>query len=109
MPSRGEAGGRVADGPPGRRLGRISGTPRSGIEHLAIGISAEGDECLVAGGLKLALRREPRLLLPLGDEGPGWTAEIEQSLVEPIYQGSARRRIAFLDKGPAHASPVMRP
>ncbi len=77
MPSCGEAGGRVADGPPGRRLGRISGTLGGGIEDLALGISAEGDQRLVAGGLKLRLRREPRLLLPLGDERPARIAEIE--------------------------------
>src|ERR1700681_4860986 len=69
VPARCEAGRRIADGPPGRTLWWISRTLRGGIEDLTIGLGAEGDQRLVAGGLNVRLRCCPGLLLPLADQG----------------------------------------
>src|SRR5207244_207277 len=108
-PPRGQGGRRITGGPPRGTLRWIAGALRGALEDLPVGIPAERGQRVTPGGLDDRLRAEPGLLLPLADQGSRRIAQPEQSLVEAIYQGSARGRIAILDKGPAHARAVRRP
>src|SRR2546423_1706816 len=102
MPARSQCNRRIARGPPGRTLRRMTGSLGSGLEDLAKGVGAERGARRFTRVHDLVTRLKPGLLLPLRDQGPGRVAEPEQSLVEAIYQGSARRGIIFLDECPAH-------
>src|SRR5260370_29848038 len=99
----------VAGRPPGRALRLVAGALRGGLEDLPVGIGAQRLLGILSSSFDACLRCQPGLLLPLADQDSRRIAQPEQSLVEAIYQGSTRGRIAFLDKGPAHENAVTRP
>src|SRR6266851_7764620 len=98
----------VAGGPPCRALW-IGSALGGGLEDLPVGFGSQRGPGITSSSFDARLRRLPGMLVPFADQDSRRIAEPEQSLVEPIYQGSARGRIAFLDKGPAHENAVTRP
>src|SRR2546421_7402350 len=98
MPARSQCNRRVAGSPPGRTLGRITGSLGSGLEDLAKGVGAERGARRFTRLHDLVTRLKPGLLLPLRDQGPGRIAEAEHALVETIDRRTAGRSIALLTK-----------
>src|SRR6184192_2090263 len=84
MPARSQCNRRIAGSPPGRTLGRITGSLGSGLEDLAKGVGAERGARRFTRLHDLVTRLKPGLLLPLRDQGPGRIAEAEHALVETI-------------------------
>src|SRR5439155_7353008 len=108
-PPRRESSRGITRGPPRGTVRRISDALGGALEDLAVGFGTERFACCFTRLLDLVAGLKPGLLLPLANQGSRGIAEPEQSLVEPIDQGSARRRITFFDKGPAHCSVFRRP